>query len=314
MNKVRLKQEMEQLHWYHSMDFGNSLVVQGRQLIFPDNYSLFGVQYFIEHMDLSGKTCLDIGAVDGLMSFIMKMRGVDRVISTDVLERRTYLLAREYLELETDYCTPVIINNLDTIIEEKSLDLVINAGVFYHLADPLSSLLQCRRFLKNGGYMILETSYLPHRKNAVMHFNLADISRRRINQTSITWRPSAGAVCGMLEASSFQVVAVAAVGSRLSVLAKAITPAETVTTHPLIRRLLRDGEYSGSYTEFSLLREFDGGEKSSLAYTGRRRMFRIDPYNFRTSLPLQPPPTTARNGMRKKWQSLKYRLMYGFRP
>jgi len=267
MHKPHLQKEMAQLQWYHSMDFGDGFHVQGRRLVFPDNYSLFGVQYFIENMELSGHVCLDIGAVDGLVSFILKMRGADTVISTDVLERRTYLLAREYLGLETTYHTPVVIDELDTIVEEKSLDLIINAGVLYHLVDPLGSLLQCRRFLKTGGYMILETSYLPHRKNAVMHFNLADTSKRRIDQTSITWRPSANAVYGMLEASSFQVIAAAAVGSRLSVLAKAIAPRQTPTMHPLIKRLLK-GEYCLSYTEFSLLQDFEGGNESSLTYSG----------------------------------------------
>ena len=68
--------ELDRYSWFHGIDFGNGLSVKGRiPETQPQNYTLFGIYSFLEHIDLKGCRVVDIGTMDGLMAFILKKRG-----------------------------------------------------------------------------------------------------------------------------------------------------------------------------------------------------------------------------------------------
>ena len=92
--------DIDRISWYHAIELEPGLVTPGRfEQAVPPNFTLFPVFQFLEHIDLKGLDCLDIGTTDGLASFIMRMKG-GRVVATDRGEREGFYLVREHLGLK----------------------------------------------------------------------------------------------------------------------------------------------------------------------------------------------------------------------
>ena len=102
LNEIREK--IGTFNWYHAIQFSDDILTPGRfSSKIPPNYTIFPVFYFLENMDLNGIDCIDIGAVDGLVSFIVKQEGGNRVVATDRGNRDEFRFAREALDLDVDY-------------------------------------------------------------------------------------------------------------------------------------------------------------------------------------------------------------------
>ena len=147
--------ELDKLAWFHGIDFGGGLSVNGRiPKSQPQNYTLFNVYPFLEHIDLRECRIIDIGTADGLMAFISKKLGGKEVVAGDLFDRRAFRLARRLLGYEDkiEYRTNVDISQLHTIqhLGEGTFDLAVFCGVLYHLMSPLESLLICRQPLPRG--------------------------------------------------------------------------------------------------------------------------------------------------------------------
>ena len=96
--------------------------------------------------DLSGLTVLDVGAWDGFFSFECERRGAERVVAADWFawheaargSKESFELAREALGSSVE--------DVEIRVEELSpervgtFDLVLFAGVLYHVRDPLRAL------------------------------------------------------------------------------------------------------------------------------------------------------------------------------
>lgn len=283
--------ELMSAQWFHAIDFGGGLVSPGRFAErLPPNYTLFGVFELLRELELAGATVVDVGTMDGLVAFVMARLGAARVIATDLAPRQTFSAAREALGLAVDYRVPVQATALPEALGEERADVVVLAGVLYHVFDPIAVLEACRRAIKREGWLIVETSYLFDEGAARMSFSPADHTARGIDRANVFWRPSRRALEGMLQLVGFEVISSIAVDGRLTMLGRARRPSEIADRSPRMQHFHKSYMSIANYKERidldSLAR--DDGPVSAVAFRGPRGPRRLYPALYRPQVPLQP--------------------------
>jgi tRNA (mo5U34)-methyltransferase len=141
MTADEIQRAVDSVKWFHRIDLGNGIVTPG-----IDMDGQAKIAFHKLPGDLAGETVLDIGAWDGLFSFEAKRRGATRVLATDEFvwhkcpgwSKDGFNLARRLLNLD--------IEDLDIDVMELTpqrvgrFDVVLFAGVLYHLRHPLLAL------------------------------------------------------------------------------------------------------------------------------------------------------------------------------
>ena len=131
---AELARELAGKGWYHSIELPDGRVIEGLQSL----AQLRGrIERFALPEDLRGKRVLDIGAWDGWFSFEMERRGAE-VVAADIVERATFLAAREALGSKVRFVLSDVYH-----LSPDSLgrfDIVLFLGVLYHLRHPLLAL------------------------------------------------------------------------------------------------------------------------------------------------------------------------------
>jgi tRNA (mo5U34)-methyltransferase len=131
--------EAGKLFWAHSIDLGRGIVTPGH---WGDHTPIF--RQAMRDIDFRGEKVLDIGCWDGLWSFEAEKRGAAEVYATDYLAPRnrtelaTFSLAYRALGSRAKYFPQVSVYDVERLGVDD-FDLVIDAGIFYHLRDPLRS-------------------------------------------------------------------------------------------------------------------------------------------------------------------------------
>jgi tRNA (mo5U34)-methyltransferase len=154
----RLRGRALELRWFHDLDLGGGLRTGGETPLgrlqgLADIYFRDGVE---------GKTVLDIGCWDGFHSFEASRRGARDVLATDHFawhasecwgDRECFDIGRALLapevrveELDVPDLTPERIGRFD---------VVLFAGVLYHVRDPFAALQQVASVA--GESLIVET-------------------------------------------------------------------------------------------------------------------------------------------------------------
>lgn len=133
-----LRREVNGLPWHHQIDFGDGILSPGNTKI--EALRARAEIYF--KIGIKGKSLLDIGCWDGFNSFEAKRRGASRVLATDHFawsdqcwgNRRSFELARARLAPEVE----VMDIDLPDLTAHRvgQFDVVLFAGVFYHLRHP----------------------------------------------------------------------------------------------------------------------------------------------------------------------------------
>lgn len=282
---------IEKQKWFHAIDFGDRTSSAGRfSADVPPNYTLYGVFDYLEHIDLAGMTCLDIGTMDGITAFTMKAAGAGSVFAADMEPRPSFLKGRDLLGLDIGYITPCRIDQLPDHFEKASFDLIVNAGILYHIFDPLQSLVDCRAMLKTNGLMILETQYMFDEPRAVMAFNPGEKPRRRSPHANTFWRPSKQAVEGMLRLAGFDVLSTRSINGRITLLAQAIRPSEGRAGHDKIRQIhaqyMKYKNY-GEKVDFNWMNRETA--ESQIGFSGARDDRFLFRSLYRPASPFQPP-------------------------
>jgi SAM-dependent methyltransferase len=121
--------------------------------------------------DLSGLRALDIGAWDGPFTFELERRGA-KVTALDIQDPDITVF-NAVKEIKNSSATYVRCSVYDALPEALgTYDLVLFAGVYYHLKNPVLSLQRIRRLLKDGGALFIEggaaTDYLAEELNKVL--------------------------------------------------------------------------------------------------------------------------------------------------
>ena len=143
--------------WYHSIEIEPGLVT-------PGAHPLEELRQVLEHVrlpaSLEGLSVLDIGAWDGFFSFEAERRGAERVVAYDVTPEDYFgfSTAKELLGSKVDYVQGSVYELNREVL--GTFDVVVFAGVLYHLRYPLLALDRIRDICR--GYMVLETHFLDN--------------------------------------------------------------------------------------------------------------------------------------------------------
>ena len=167
MTLSQAQDKLDSLVFHHGIDFGDGLVSNS---LASAGFVKEAADAFFLNTNLAGRTVLDIGAWTGAYSFEAKLRGAARVLASDhyvwnhpqFRGREAFDFAKTLtgLDIEVrDIDVPQI--NPDSV---GMFDVVLFAGVFYHLLDPINLTKQISKCASH--LMILET-----------HEDALDISR-----------------------------------------------------------------------------------------------------------------------------------------
>jgi tRNA (mo5U34)-methyltransferase len=144
--------------WYHSIEIEPGMVT-------PGVHPLAELRQVLEYLKLpprlDGLRVLDIGAWDGFFSFEAERRGARRVVAYDVTpaDYFGFSTARDVLGSRVEYVQGSVYELTRETV--GAFDLVLFAGVFYHLRYPLLALDRIHDVC--DGYMVLETHCLDDR-------------------------------------------------------------------------------------------------------------------------------------------------------
>ena len=286
---------IDEYKWFHAIDFGR-VASSGRiPPEKPPNYTLFGIYSFLDAIDPTELDIIDIGTMDGLMAFMLKRMGAGRVAATDLWDRRQFRIARELLayEGEVEYHTALDIRDMNQRFGESAFDLMVFAGVLYHLLSPLESLVSCRRLLRRGGLLLLETCIDDSSHEMSLTFNMG-LDPAPFHEPTTYFLPSLPALLALLRTASFDPIGVARLrhgSSRVSVLARAARPS-AVRDKTSVQRLHdvyvdRPNHFAFGNTFHDL--EHDEREGSRAIYTGPDSFETdIDVVDYVPTVPLQP--------------------------
>lgn len=185
---------------------------------------------------VAGKTFLDVGCWEGAMCLEATRRGAATVLGIDYCTSPEAIAAQErhglgFLQLD--------------ILSEKALqlpefDVVLCAGVLYHVESPLALLFRLRKLCRPGGLLFLETTCFTGSSEPVMLFHPGDSLD---DNPSNWWTPTEPCLLAMLKEAGFGDVAVtwahkpadASIG-RICVRATSIRTPATISAKILPRR------------------------------------------------------------------------------
>lgn len=154
---LELRHGIDACRWTHRINLGNGLFTNG--VISVESQA--SIKRAFDDIDFQGKKVLDIGCWDGLWSFEAERRGAREVYATDAISQRPFakdpslLLAREILGSRIKYYPRLRVQEI-TDLGIFDFDVVVFAGVYYHLKDPLLAFAKLRRVMKEGALIIVE--------------------------------------------------------------------------------------------------------------------------------------------------------------
>jgi tRNA (mo5U34)-methyltransferase len=124
--------------------------------------------------DLNGKSCLDVGCSSGFFSLKLKELGAGYVLGID-FEHQPHAIAQAQfaaraLNLDVEFRT-MSVYDLPTL--QRSFDLVLFMGVFYHLRHPLLGLEAVRTVC--NGVMIFQSITTRHTRRFAELDNIKDV-------------------------------------------------------------------------------------------------------------------------------------------
>ncbi len=286
---MNLQNEIEKHDWFHAINLGEGITTPGRfSSSTPPNWTLFPVYYFLENVSIRDMDCIDVGAADGIVSFILKQEGARRVIASDRARRETFLLVRAHLGLEIDYLPHSSLDNYGIYHEliERGLptkyDLVILAGVIYHAYDPLVVMMHARKILKQNGIMIVETICHPG-EDPVLYFNTE--CAKPVEEPNTYFLPTVSCLQAFSRYLSCKPLSTIKNAGRAAILMQACKPDEIQDKGEVLDLIISRGSHYGPIRFDELMSESD---KSNITYEGKRGTWSIDMREFRTPFPLQP--------------------------
>jgi len=112
------------------------------------------------HLDLNGKSILDIGCGNGYFGLRMLAAGAQMVVGIDP----TLVFVMQWLAMQklgpglNNFVLPLGIEDLP--VDTPGFDSVFSMGVLYHRRNPVEHLEQLKKLTRPGGQVILETLVL----------------------------------------------------------------------------------------------------------------------------------------------------------
>lgn len=154
MTRDEAQAKLKQYSFYHFIDLGGGLVTPGK----PEHRaSQQPVLAALRGLDVKGKRVLDIGCRDGLYAIEAERMGAAEVVAFDndlspgaaefvlpYLKSKVKMSERNLFDVRPD--------------EYGTFDVVVFAGVLYHLRYPMWGMKIVRDLCKPGALVVLETA------------------------------------------------------------------------------------------------------------------------------------------------------------
>lgn len=156
--------------WYYSVELLPGVVARGQ---YPAALPSLP-RLMVRRCDLRGRSCLDMGSMEGLIPVVMKRGGAAEVLATDAIDHCWDKLeaVRHYYGVEFDYKSVGLMYELDKKLKGRAFDLVHCSGLLYHVFSPLGVLCGIRPLVKRNGLMIVSTNVVLE-DGYTMEFNNA---------------------------------------------------------------------------------------------------------------------------------------------
>lgn len=273
------------LRWYHAIDFGSHQSIGRTKPPIPPNLTLFGVMDMLSHIDLNGMKCLEVGPAHGLISIGLALKG-GVVTACDIGGGKPpqIILSEEVFGVNIDYRYPISLEKVPTEFERGSFDLIVCAGVMYHLINPADVFFRLRPLLKNNGIIVIETAYAASIKEPVLVLNS---EAALLTQPTTYFLPSASAVVGMAKLACLDVLATrASYPSRFALVGRAV-PAESVGNRGDFLKKIHATRFEDPMFRLEDLPS-QLMSSSNIDYTGEFGHREIDVYSFIPDFPPHP--------------------------
>lgn len=149
------------MNWYYQVELRPGVYTGGR---IRGTSSM--TREVVRNIDVTDRTCIDVGAQEALLAVLMARQGAKRVACYDRLDLTDRLaLVQEAYGVELDYFHSLQLNELPARLAAENVapyDVVIFAGVLYHMIDPLAGLATVRSLVREGGLVVVETSVMAN--------------------------------------------------------------------------------------------------------------------------------------------------------
>lgn len=273
----------DRLSWFHSLEFGDCQTVGRFNPPFPPNVTLFGVMDLLNGIDVTGMRCLDVGPAHGLISFGLALRGAFvTAINIGGAKPPQISLAEEIYGVDLDYISPLSLEQSPNRFAAASFDLIICAGVMYHLLNPADVFFRLRPLLKRNGLLLMETVFAHDQKDPVFFLNTESGSFR---QPTTYFLPSASALTGIAKLACFDVLATRVNSPiRFSLLGRAAMP-EEVSDRTDFCQLCHE---TGFEDPLFSIANLAGALTSEIQFRGERGHKLLDVMSFTPDFPSHP--------------------------
>ncbi len=147
--------DLEPHAWYHRIGLGPALVTPGVERYVAYQRPVLAA---VTAAGVGGRRVLDVGCRDGLVAFAAEQQGAAEVIGVD---NNPSTGAEQVLAPASGSQVRFVEGNvLDARPEDLGgrFDLVVAAGLLYHLREPFRALRVLRDLLVDGGTLVLETA------------------------------------------------------------------------------------------------------------------------------------------------------------
>lgn len=256
--RTELIEQAKAMRWFHAIDFGDFQSAGRFKEGQRQNINLFPVFEIIKGIQVKDMECLDVGSACGLISFGLRSLGAKRVAATDIVNFKTLTLANELLNANVEYYPFTRADAVSDRFPRQRFDLVVCAGVLYHMFNPMGAIAEARLLLRNNGLFVVETAYDPRRKDPVMELNSESATPFREAYTY--WNISESAVAGMLKLCGFNIIRCVRLQSpsRIAFLAQAVSSDQIEGRTDLTKRMHELGFGEQKYVARNYPEEMSG--------------------------------------------------------
>jgi len=198
--KEELIKRVYSLPWFHQLDLGEGIITPGStslEVLRASADAFFNIS-------LNGKSVLDIGCYDGFYSFEALRRGAAHVLAADHFMWHSDPRCRQAFELARSRIAPdlpdIDIDVLDLTQERVgTFDIVLFAGVLYHMRNPFLSIERVAPLVRE--VMVLETHLdsLDEPRPAMIFYPTSELNADPSNW----WGPNPPCVEAMLRDVGF---------------------------------------------------------------------------------------------------------------
>ena len=156
VDEAELAAEVAAEEWYHRVGLGPAIVTDGVERYLPYQRPVLAA---LAGLDLTGRRVLDVGCRDGLVAFAAEQQGAAEVVGSDndpspgavgIIVPATGSKVR-FVDANVLDMTPDDVGG--------RFDVVVAAGLLYHLRAPFTALHVLRELLVDGGTLILESAF-----------------------------------------------------------------------------------------------------------------------------------------------------------